>query len=72
MNIQVAEILEMSVAEKIQIVEDIWDSIALSPESLPITEAERRELDNRLKSHAENPGEGIEWNQLRANLTKTK
>lgn len=72
MSIQVAEILEMSVAERIQIVEDIWDSIALSPESLPITETERRELDSRLKSHAENPNEGIEWNQLRENLMKAK
>lgn len=72
MSIQVAEIMEMSVAEKIQIVEDIWDSIALSPESLPVTETERRELNSRLQSHAENSGEGIEWNQLREKITRAK
>ena len=49
MNTQVAEILELSVAEKIQIVEDIWDSISQNPEQLPLSEAEKMELDKRLR-----------------------
>ena len=31
MGMQVSEILELSVAEKIRIVEEIWDSIAKDP-----------------------------------------
>lgn len=71
MSVQVAEILQLSVSERIQIVADIWDSIAALPDSLPVSEAERRELDKRLKSYAENPDEGIEWNKLREKLTKS-
>ncbi len=72
MNIQVADILELSVAEKIQIVEDIWDSISQNPEQLPVSEAEKLELDERLVSYKQNPNEGIEWKTLKKNLLEDK
>ncbi len=68
MNTQVAEIFELSVAEKIQIVEDIWDSISNAPENLPLSDAEKLELDKRLESYKQNPNEGIEWETLKRNL----
>jgi len=69
---QVAEILQLSVAERIQIVEDIWDSIRESSEELVLSDGEKRELDKRLESYRENPDEGIEWETLKKNLSKTK
>ena len=66
---QVSEILQLSVAERIQLVEDIWDSIAQSPESLPLSEAEKAELDRRLDRYNQNPNEGIEWETLKGNLS---
>jgi putative addiction module component (TIGR02574 family) len=72
MGIQVSEILELSIAEKIRLVEEIWDSIAKNPESLPLTDEERAELDKRLQEYRENPTEGIAWNQLKMRLSRTK
>ena len=72
MGVQVSEILELSVAEKIRIVEEIWDSIADNPESLPLSDNERAELNKRLQEYRENPTEGIEWNELKAKLTRSK
>ena len=69
MNTQVAEIFELSVAERIQIVEDIWDSIVNTPEELTLTENEKIELDKRLESYHQNPNEGIEWETLKKNLS---
>lgn len=69
MNTQVAEIFELSVAERIQIVEDIWDSIRQKPEEVPLSEAEKMELDKRLESYRQNPNEGIEWETLKKNLS---
>ncbi len=69
MNTQVAEIFELSVAERIQIVEDIWDSISNAPEELTLSEAEKLELDKRLESYKQNQGEGIEWETLKKNLS---
>ncbi|HME73275.1 MAG TPA: addiction module protein [Myxococcota bacterium] len=47
-RLSIEDIAELSVAERVQLAEDIWDSIAANPESLPITEAQRLELDRRL------------------------
>ena len=66
---QVSEILQLSVAERVQIVEDIWDSIGKNPEELPLSETEKLELDKRLKGYKENPDEGIEWETLKKNLS---
>jgi len=63
-------IRELSVDERIQLVEDIWDSIALAPESLELTEPQRRELDRRLALHAENPNRGSTWAEVRSRLKR--
>jgi len=34
-----SDIFELDISERIQIVEDIWDSIAASPEAVPLTDA---------------------------------
>ena len=69
---QVSEILQLSVAERIQIVEDIWDSISESPESLSLSEADKLELDKRLESYKENPNAGIKWETLKKNLSENR
>ena len=67
-SIQLSEILQLSVAERIQLVEDIWDSIVQIPEAVPITDEQRAELDRRLESYRANPTEGISWNELKEKL----
>ena len=71
MSAELKDILEMSVAERIQLVEDIWDSIAAAPESLPLTDNERQELDRRLEAYAQNPDEGISWDELKEKVRKS-
>lgn len=56
-----AHILELSVAERLQLVEDIWDSIVAAPERLPVTEAQRQELDRRLAAHHQSPEVSAPW-----------
>ena len=72
MSTQLSDILQMSVAERIQLVEDIWDSIAAVPEALTLTEAERAELDRRLAAYAQNPTEGISWDELKEKVRRAK
>jgi putative addiction module component (TIGR02574 family) len=67
-SIQLSEILQLSVAERIQLVEDIWDSIVQIPEAVPITDEQKAELDRRLESYRANPTEGISWNELKEKL----
>jgi putative addiction module component (TIGR02574 family) len=51
----------LSVAERIQLVEEIWDSIAASAEQLPLSEAQRRELDRRVAALQADPANVIPW-----------
>jgi putative addiction module component (TIGR02574 family) len=64
------EIKQLSVAERIQLVEDIWDSLAATPEALPLTDAQRRELDARLSAYQQNP-DSMGWNEVKANLKRS-
>ncbi|MET0399927.1 MAG: addiction module protein [Longimicrobiaceae bacterium] len=63
-----SDILKLSVAERIQLVEDVWDSIAAEPEELPLTEEERQEMDRRLADVDANPGVGRPWAEVKARL----
>jgi putative addiction module component (TIGR02574 family) len=58
------DISQLSIAERIQLVEDIWDSIAAQPDELPVTEAQRNELDRRLQAYALRPAAGKPWRQV--------
>jgi putative addiction module component (TIGR02574 family) len=51
----------LTIAERIQLVEDLWDSVAEAPEVLEITEAQRAELDRRLEAHRADPDSSIPW-----------
>ena len=67
-TIAMAEILKLSVAERIQLVEDIWDSIAADPDSLPLTAEQMSELDRRLDDAEASPGRGRPWSEVRDRL----
>jgi putative addiction module component (TIGR02574 family) len=69
MNIRWDELFKLSPAERIQLAEDLWDSVAADPEKLPPpTEEERAEIDRRMNDFAENPSSGVAWEDLRARL----
>ncbi len=50
---------KLSIAERIALVQAIWDSIAGEVESLPLAEAQRQEIDRRLAAHRANPQAAI-------------
>ena len=64
----VAETLKYDVSERIVIVEDIWDSIANVPAALPVTEAQKQELDKRLAAYHANPNAGSPWEAVKQRI----
>ena len=68
MGTKAADILELSVAERIQMVEDIWDSIAFVPEAVPLSEEQKKELDRRLEAYHRNPDAGSPWVEVRERI----
>jgi putative addiction module component (TIGR02574 family) len=63
MNSQFPELFEMSVPERLQLVESLWDSIAQTPESLPLPEWQVGELARRKAAHLANPGVAPTWEE---------
>ena len=63
-----ADVLSLSVPERIQLVEDIWDSIAELPEEVRLTAEQKAELDRRLDAYHRNPDEGSPWGMVRKRI----
>lgn len=68
MNTRVTDIIELSVAERIQIVEDIWGSIAAIPEAIALNEDQKKELDRRIEAYRLNPDAGSPWIEVRERI----
>ena len=58
----------LSVAQRILLVEEIWDSIAAEAEQVPLTEGQKQDLQRRLAAHRENPKAGSSWEEVKARL----
>jgi putative addiction module component (TIGR02574 family) len=59
------DILELSVSERIQLAQDIWDSVAQVPESLALSDEEKAEIERRLEAYHKDPDEGSPWAVVR-------
>ena len=64
-----ADTLVLPLAERVQLVADIWDTIAAAPEALPVTEEDRRMIDERLTARSRNPKAGSPWEEVHARIT---
>ena len=65
-----SDILGLSVAERIRLVEDIWDSIAEFPSAVSLNDAQKAELDRRLQAYRRTSGKGSPWSAVRKRLRK--
>lgn len=55
----------MSVEDRIALVKDIWDSVAIEAGLLPPTAAERAELDRRLAEDEASPDDTVAWETIK-------
>jgi putative addiction module component (TIGR02574 family) len=55
----VAEILKLPVEERMRLVELIWESLVANPEALPLGDAHRAVIDERLVEHERNPDDVV-------------
>jgi putative addiction module component (TIGR02574 family) len=61
---------ELTVAERIQLAEDLWDSIAADTGDLPLTDAQKAELELRLADFERDPGAGEAWEVVRERIQR--
>jgi putative addiction module component (TIGR02574 family) len=71
MNAQLLEqAAKLSVDERIELVEAIWDTVHESQNELPLTAAQITLLEQRLAAYRENPKAGSPWEEVRARLER--
>ncbi|TAK62915.1 addiction module protein [Methylobacter sp.] len=60
--------MKLSVSERIQLVEDIWDSIAAETpdDALGLSQAQKAELHRRVAGHQADPSSAVAWGRVRA------
>ena len=59
---------QLSVAERLLLVEEIWDSIADEAERVPITDAQQTDLERRVAVYEANRKVGSSWEEVKARL----
>jgi putative addiction module component (TIGR02574 family) len=62
------DISELSVAERIQLAEDLWDSVLEQQEELLLSEAQQQELERRLENYQKNSASGSSWEEVKKRL----
>jgi putative addiction module component (TIGR02574 family) len=69
------ELVALDVAARLELIEELWDSIASDPASaaqLPLTDSERTLLDARLREHREDPAGARPWTEVRASILERR
>ncbi|WP_017293234.1 addiction module protein [Geminocystis herdmanii] len=64
------QILPLTIAEKLKLIEDIWDSVIIYPEKIPLTQAQKEELDRRLEFYENLENQGESWEIVKEKIIK--
>ena len=58
-------VFELSASEKLQLVEDLWDELASTPEDVPVHEWQKVELARRRANLEDNPASALTWQEIK-------
>ena len=64
------EFKDLPVQSRIELVQDLWDFIAESPEQVPLPDSHKQILDERLAAFEANPDPGKPWPEVREGILK--
>ena len=65
MNAEFESLFKLSRAERLQLMKDLWDSIAEEDAELPVSEEKQDELRRRKERFLQHPASGRTWEQVK-------
>ena len=65
MSSDTTSVFDLSPSEKLQLVEDLWDDLAATPEEVPVHDWQKEELARRKANLFTNPGSGLTWEEVK-------
>jgi len=66
------QLFRLSAAERLELVEELWDSIADEDQALELTPDQREDLDRRLAEADADPAGGSSWEEVRERIRHRK
>jgi len=61
-------IFDLSMSEKLQLLEDLWDDIASDPAAVPLPDWQKEELNRRKQNLLQNPGSAFSWDEIQRRI----
>lgn len=61
-------VFDLSPAEKLQLVEDLWDDLAAVSSDVPIHDWQLAEMDRRMANLKANPATGLSWEEVKRRI----
>jgi putative addiction module component (TIGR02574 family) len=68
----IPEIERLSTSEKILLVEDLWDRIAVDESSVPVPQSHKDELDRGMQRYKSHPGTLLSLEELQSRIERRK
>ncbi len=65
MDPKVPSVFDLSPSEKLQLVQDLWDDLASTPEAVPVEDWQKQELAVRRANLAKNPASALPWEEVK-------
>lgn len=72
MRTALQELETLPVSERVQLVEDLWDSIARSNAEIPVPQWQKDELDRRKNNYLRNPDSGRTWDEVKQDILRPR
>lgn len=63
-----SSVFDLTPAEKLQLVEDLWDDLAATPEDVPIHDWQKAELSRRKANLMKNPASAVSWDEVKRRI----
>ena len=65
---KIGSIFDLSAEEKLQLVEDLWDDLGADPDTIPVHEWQKAELDARKQRLSAAPTSTLGWDDVKAQV----
>jgi putative addiction module component (TIGR02574 family) len=62
------QILQLPAAQRVEIAQEIWESVFESPDGVALTNAQKEELERRWSAFQQNPDEGEPWEDVKRSM----
>ncbi|BBO18504.1 conserved hypothetical protein [Candidatus Brocadia pituitae] len=69
---KIPELKKLSNPEKLLLINELWASLSLQEDALPVPESHKKILDERLREHEANPEQGSTWKEVKSRILKKK